>query len=732
MLFIGLIPTAVVSMVGYVTISRVLTSKTNSQVESQGITQHRKLEGLLQKKREDVIKLANQYELQIALNAYVAGGKKQVPRNIDTILYDYKFEKPEMLALYLTDMDGTILSTGSRTGPTGQKTFEPPAYTQAGVGFSIQEDTDGIDKLFITTVIAVNQKDIAKLTVLFRIDDMITTVQDYTGLERTGETIVARADAHNKYTSLFPLRFDTEGALKRDVSSLDLSTTKDVLHEQVTDYRGKQVIVSVKNLTAAGWVVATKIDRDEAFGTIYQLRQKLLYIAIISPICIAAISLYFARFFTRPITMLTEKTRLIMQGDFTQRIIVNTRDEVGTLAAAFNKMTDELDKSYQALENKVAERTKALNQNIQELSDAKAKDEAILDSLGEGMIVSDSNGKVLLVNELAGDLLGLDAASVVGKEFAAELLDESSGTPIPAAERPMEVALHTGQKTSRQVKSIHADGQKFALGITASPVLQQGKVIGSVQIIRDITREKEVDRMKTEFISLASHQLRTPLSAIRWFSEMLVTGDAGELKPEQKEFAQNVYDSTQRMIALVGSLLNISRIESGRIRIDPQPTDVHDLVKGIVNDLKGKTEERKQTIIVSVHDDLPQVNLDARLIGQVYMNLLTNAIKYSPKGGEISVFVSRKDDELVSQVTDNGYGIPKAQQDKMFQKFFRASNVSKVETDGTGLGMYLVKAIIESSGGKIWFESEEGKGTTFWFSLPMSGMQAKEGEVTID
>ncbi len=259
-------------------------------------------------------------------------------------------------------------------------------------------------------------------------------------------------------------------------------------------------------------------------------------------------------------------------------------------------------------------------------------------------------------------------------------------------------------------------------------------------VVREITYEKEVDRMKTEFISLAAHQLRTPLTSIKWF---------GDLSDQQKEMVANMYSSTERMVALVNSLLNISRIESGRLIVEPKPTNLAELISGVTFDTKAKIEEKKHYLEVSVANDLPEISIDPKLVRNVYMNLLTNAIKYTPVGGKLFIEVKVLDEtselatkaaatgkvaiggEVVSMIQDTGMGIPQSQQSKVFEKFFRANNAVMVETDGNGLGLYLVKSIVEESGGRIWFESEEGKGTKFYFTLPLAGSHAKQGEVRL-
>lgn len=390
-----------------------------------------------------------------------------------------------------------------------------------------------------------------------------------------------------------------------------------------------------------------------------------------------------------------------------------------------------LQQTLKELNKSQAESTKALLNVMEDLEKThvaialeKTRDEAILKSIGDGVLATDEKGQVIILNQAGEEMLGLELKEIMGKDFrdTVSVVDEK-GEIIPKENRALTKALQTGQKTtSSNHFYMRSDKTKFPISATVRPVLLNEKIIGMIEIFRDITHEREVDRMKTEFISLASHQLRTPLSAMKWLSEMLLDGDVGKLTNEQNDLVENLHQSNERMIDLVNSLLNVARIESGRLIIDPKPTDLVVLARAVVDELKPLAEKKKQSLLVSVHDRLPEIIIDPKLIRHVYMNLLTNAIKYTPDGGEITVFISRKNDILISQVSDTGYGIPAKEQNKLFSKFFRGENIVRREPDGTGLGLYLVKAIIESSNGFIWFKSEESKGTTFWFSLPISGI----------
>ncbi|MDZ7744155.1 MAG: ATP-binding protein [Candidatus Saccharibacteria bacterium] len=457
-------------------------------------------------------------------------------------------------------------------------------------------------------------------------------------------------------------------------------------------------------------------DRRSVDSETTELARQSIIAAMLPVLVTVIASLLAGMLIVRRLTNIKTGADRIASGDFSRPIPVESEDEIGQVENAFNQMAVRLRDSYQRI---------ALE---------KRRDEALLKSMSEGMIAVDKKEEIVLINDNAVELLHIESEDkLVGSNIDHVLeLKGVDGHDIDKKQHPVQQAL----KSSSIIEDVYsvklASKHKLDINVSVSPVEVDGETHGAIIVLRDVTKDREVDRMKTEFISLASHQLRTPLSAIKWFSEMLLAGDAGKLKKEQSEFAQNIYDSTDRMIELVNSLLNISRIESGRIIIDPVPTDLSQLVNSIVTELKQRADEKEQKLLISAHKNLPKINIDPKLVRQVYLNLLTNAIKYTPKGGEISVFISRKDDHIISQVTDNGYGIPKAQHKKVFQKFFRAENIVKIETDGNGLGMYLVKSIVESSGGKIWFESEEGKGTTFWFTLPMSGMQAKEGEVSLD
>jgi signal transduction histidine kinase len=257
-----------------------------------------------------------------------------------------------------------------------------------------------------------------------------------------------------------------------------------------------------------------------------------------------------------------------------------------------------------------------------------------------------------------------------------------------------------------------------------APVVLRGKIVGAVEVFRDITKEKEIDKAKTEFVSLASHQLRTPLSTVSWYSEMLLAGDAGEVTPDQKKYLEEIYRGNQRMVDLVNTLLDVSRIEMGTFMVEPKPTDIVKLAKSVIDEQKLQISEKKLKFSSSFGNYIPLVRVDPKLLRMVIQNLLSNAIKYSPDGGkiEVAIFMEDKKNVLLT-VADAGYGIPKNQQDRIFTKLFRADNVIGKDTEGTGLGLYIAKSIVEQAKGKISFDSIENKGTTFYVTLPIGGVK---------
>ncbi len=247
-----------------------------------------------------------------------------------------------------------------------------------------------------------------------------------------------------------------------------------------------------------------------------------------------------------------------------------------------------------------------------------------------------------------------------------------------------------------------------------------------LELSRANEKLREVDELKSNFISVVAHQLRTPLSGIKWTLNMLLSGDMGEMNNDQKTFLMKGYESNNRMIALVNDMLATDRIQSGKLRYGFRYIDLVDLLDNVLFEVSPNAVKRQISIrFKNKLEGLPQAYVDPESMRAVFQNLLENAIKYTIKGGTIWVDMQDQKEFLEISIRDDGIGIPADQQKNIFEKFFRARNASKHETDGTGLGLYIAKAVVEKNGGRIWFDSSEGKGTTFHFTVPIKEPLAK-------
>ena len=260
---------------------------------------------------------------------------------------------------------------------------------------------------------------------------------------------------------------------------------------------------------------------------------------------------------------------------------------------------------------------------------------------------------------------------------------------------------------------------------TVSPVLLRGKPIGAISVFRDTTEEMQNDRLKMDFIGIASHQLRTPLTAVVTYAHMLEENFGGKLSDIQLSFVNVIITASRRMNELIGTLLNITRIEAGNIRVEPKFVQIENIIQEILDELKPEADGKRIKLNLTVEPKLEKIKTDKLLVHEVFANVISNAIKYTPPGGKILVTVTERYNDIVISVKDNGYGIPIEDQRFIFTKFFRSSTAMKRDVSGTGLGLYLTKVLVDNLGGEVWFKSIKNKGTTFFVSLPRSGLGEK-------
>ena len=275
------------------------------------------------------------------------------------------------------------------------------------------------------------------------------------------------------------------------------------------------------------------------------------------------------------------------------------------------------------------------------------------------------------------------------------------------------VALAEGETSFEDEAVAHTlDGEKIdiALSLSVPPGYEDTLSKVFVSMI-DITKEKAVDHAKSEFVSLVSHQMRDPLGAINWALEVLISEDFGRLSEGQKKYVDEIHQDADRMTDLINAYLNVSRLELGTLVVEPEILNLKSIAEETIDELEGKISGKKLKVSKKFTGDM-KYKSDVKLIGIIFQNLLSNVVKYTPEGGKVGLTVS-VGRELKIVVSDTGCGIPKRQQSEVFDKLFRAKNARKVDPDGTGLGIYLVKKIVDHLGGKISFKSEEGKGSVF-------------------
>jgi PAS domain S-box-containing protein len=445
------------------------------------------------------------------------------------------------------------------------------------------------------------------------------------------------------------------------------------------------------------WFVVAETPTFVAFSTVREITV-FSGISLLIMVLIASITaLVLAGRIVKPIESLHLATRKFRSGDLEYRVDINTGDEIEDLGDGFNQMAE------------------TLSESIITITSEKEKTLSILNSLNDGILVYNLDGNIIQTNPKTEDILVLEQDNVVGL-IPAEL----AADPNPALRSVAAISTLLLSDFESKEMSIETPS-RVHLRVTHVPLLGETKQkIGSMRILHDITEEKAVEILKSNFVSTVSHQLRTPLTGIKWGIDSLARGSVGGLPEKKKALAQRITASTESLIELVNDLLDVSRIEEGRFEYEFKVRNVEPMVKDLIKEFKEFADQKGVEISFEPsYEKLPQVLVDERKLKIAIGNIIDNAIRYTPAGGKVKVQMNLGKDSLIIVVSDTGIGISKDSKSFLFNKFYRADAAVKMHTEGSGLGLFISKQIIDRHNGKIVVDSQVDKGSQFYIHLPI-------------
>jgi len=579
-------------------------------------------------------------------------------------------------------------------------------------------------------------------------DKLNEITMNITGLGKTGETYLVNKDGY----AITPLLFDKDAVLKKKVDSEQfhlcreehlergMSEEMEEIPTTYLDYRRKKVLGVHTYIPEMKWCLLTEIDEREVFSSLKWMFWIALGLAVFLLVVIYLMASWIGRRISKPIMKLNEGIKIVGKGDLDYRVGMKSKDEIGQLSRAFDSLVSHLKEAKTNIEKKVREQTKLISGQKEKLEKQqgtllislkdvqterekiareKNKVSAILYSIGDGVFVIDRDYRITVFNQAAVNISGFSEKEVMGKKYneVLKFVFESSGKINDGF---IKKAISTGEvkELSNHAVLIRKDGKKIAVADSAAPLRNKnGKIVGCVVVFRDISRERRISQMESEFVSIASHQLRTPITAIQWLMERVLRKE--KISKKGREYLNSVHASARRLNALVDLLLNVSKVEAGKINVSFREIEVIEIIERYLKERRELCAKKNITLIFKKHPKTLNVITDNNLFRNIIQSLVSNAIEYTPEKGKIEVSLEKKPKSFILAVSDTGIGIPIKEQATIFEKFTRASNAKLLKTDGTGLGLYFTEQVVKLLGGKIWFKSEENKGTTFYVELPL-------------